>query len=442
MSEPMDPDRLRRLFAEAEAALTPLAPPLATITARAARRRSRRLAVMWASGITAAVAVTAVVLTVNFVGARSAPDSSAPAPAVSSPSAIGSKSPVPTPESAPATTPGSASASAPPVASTPDAPTPAASGMRWVSQDFGADHPSLSLQVPAGWTPHHAFVGQTGGTEWVNPADPDQRVAVVLGYCMSCQQPELTRDPTVRTWLTDSAGVLIQPGEAAIRWTSVTDDGQQGYFTDTAHIDDFCLNGDSSNPAWGQTHEPYVALGYVHLAQQPIVEPVEVFAWAPAGVAQTVIGSVTYAPPAYVDYWNARFKYQLDVPASLTAGTPPTNGDGQSFTSSDGQATLLVAGENNVGDAKPGYYSAILPPDAGKLTITQQDVSGPMTVASGTYQDNGQTMIFYTRDFVGPANGCIQFMQWTYPASQKDIYDPQVAHTAATFMAGDLDHVH
>jgi hypothetical protein len=295
----MDPDRLRRLFAEAEAALTPVAPPLAKITARAARRRIRRLAVVWASGITAAAAVTAVVLAVNLVGVRSAPDSSPPAPAVaSSPSAVGSKSSVPTPGSAPASRPGTAAAaSGPPVASTPAAPTPAAPGMRWVSQDFGTDEPSLSLQVPASWTPHHAFVGQTGGTEWVNPADPDQRVAVVLGGCMSCQQPELTRDPTVRTWLVDSTGSLIQPGEAAIQWTSVTDDGQQGYFTDTAHIDDFCLNGDSSNPAWGQTHEPHVALGYVHLVQKPIVEPAEVFAWAPTDIAQTVIASVTLGAP-------------------------------------------------------------------------------------------------------------------------------------------------
>ena len=153
--------------------------------------------------------------------------------------------------------------------------------MRWVTQSFGTDQPAVSVQVPTGWKPYHAFVGQTGGTEWVNPADPSQRIAVVLDHCMSCQQPELTRNPTVQKWLTDSTGSLVHAGDTAIQRTSITDNGQQGYFTDTAHIDDFCLNGDPDNPAWGQTHEPYVALGYVHLAQKPIVEPVEVFAWAP-----------------------------------------------------------------------------------------------------------------------------------------------------------------
>jgi hypothetical protein len=175
--------------------------------------------------------------------------------------------------------------------------SPSASpGMRWVTQDFGTDQPSLRLQVPTGWRPYAGFVGQTGGTEWVNPADPDQRIAVVLGQCASCQQPELTRNLTVRSWLVDSAGGLIQPTEATIQWTSVTDGGQQGYFTDTTHIDDFCLNGDPDNPARGQTHDRYVALGYVHLVQKPIIEPAEVFAWAPTGIAETVINSAKFQP--------------------------------------------------------------------------------------------------------------------------------------------------
>ncbi len=293
MSEPMDPDRLRRLFAAAETELTPVPPPLATITARAARRRDRRLTVTWITSLTAAAAVAAVALVVNLAGTRSAPDPLSPLPVVSSPSAIGSVSSAPTPNSAPAT---EADAS-PSVDSMSTPSTPAASGMRWITQSFGTDQPAVSVQVPTGWKPYHAFVGQTGGSEWVNPADPSQRIAVVLDHCMSCQQPELTRNPTVQKWLTDSTGSLVHAGDTAIQWTSITDNGQQGYFTDTAHIDDFCLNGDPDNPAWGQTHEPYVALGYVHLAQKPIVEPVEVFAWAPTDIAQTVIDSVAFQPP-------------------------------------------------------------------------------------------------------------------------------------------------
>jgi len=295
----MDPNRLRRLFAAAETELTPFPPPLATITARAARRRDRRTTVAWIASLTAAAAVAAVVLAVNLAGARSAPDSLSPGPAVSGPSTIGSTLSAPTPDSAPATRPGaSPSADArSPVRSMLAPTTPAAPGMRWVTQSFGTDQPAASVQAPAGWKPYRVFVGQTGGAEWVNPSNPSQRIAVVLGQCMSCQQPELTHDPTVRSWLIDSSGGLVQADEATVQWTSIADDGQQGYFTDTAHVDDFCLNGDPGNPASGMTHEPYVALGYIHLVQTPIVEPIEVFVWAPTDIAHAVIDSVTFGMP-------------------------------------------------------------------------------------------------------------------------------------------------
>jgi hypothetical protein len=153
--------------------------------------------------------------------------------------------------------------------------------MAWVTFTAATDDPPLKLQVPRSWLPFQAGVGDTGGTEWVNPADHTQRIAVVSTGCLTC--------------MTDSAGdwsvQRLYAGDAGVQWTSLAVDQLHGSFTDTDHTDEFCLNGDIHNLARGQTHEPYIALGYAAITKIPTAQAIEVFAWAPTDIAQRIIAS-------------------------------------------------------------------------------------------------------------------------------------------------------
>jgi hypothetical protein len=141
----------------------------------------------------------------------------------------------------------------------------------------------LRLQIPTSWQPYQAFVGDTGGTEWVNPADVNQRIAIVTTACQSCMQ-----DLSNGTWSVR----YLYGGDPGIQWTTVAANALRATFVDTDHLDQFCLNGDPNNPARGLTHEPYVAVGFAQIIQSPISEALEVFAWAPTNVAHNAINSV------------------------------------------------------------------------------------------------------------------------------------------------------
>ena len=147
--------------------------------------------------------------------------------------------------------------------------------------------PALRLQIPTSWRPYQAFVGDTGGTEWVNPADVNQRIAVVTTTCQSCMQ-----DLSNGTWSVR----YLYGGDAGIQWTTVATNALRATFVDTDHLDQFCLNGDPRNPAWGRTHEPYVAVGFAQIIESPISVALEVFAWAPTNVAQNAIKSIVVQP--------------------------------------------------------------------------------------------------------------------------------------------------
>jgi sugar lactone lactonase YvrE len=147
-------------------------------------------------------------------------------------------------------------------------------------------------------------------------------------------------------------------------------------------------------------------------------------------------------PPAagsgtsYVPYTNARFGFSLDVPTSLAAEQPPTDGDGQSYDSDGGLVVLTVFGEPNVSAVTPSSIGSWIDGE----TVTSHTVDGPVSVATGTFQDQGRVMIAYARTVVGV--GSLNVLEWTYPASDAADLSAAVAHTVATFRPGDLAVVH
>ena len=140
-------------------------------------------------------------------------------------------------------------------------------------------------------------------------------------------------------------------------------------------------------------------------------------------------------PPGYNEYANPRYGFTALWPSSLRAQPPPEDGDGQAWTSPDGQVLLTAYGTNNVLNYSPEQDEAA---DARLLSVVYVNISGDIVTVSG-YTNNGRTIV-YQRDVVGP--GSIDTLYWSYPANQKAQLDAAVTQTALAFQPGNVTTAH
>jgi eukaryotic-like serine/threonine-protein kinase len=141
------------------------------------------------------------------------------------------------------------------------------------------------------------------------------------------------------------------------------------------------------------------------------------------------------APPGYNAYANPRYGFTALWPSSFRAQPPPEDGDGQDWTSPDGQVLLAAYGTNNVLNYSPEQDEAA---DARLMSVAYVNISGDIVTVSG-YTNNGRTIV-YQRDVVGP--GSIDTLYWSYPVSQKAQLDAAVTQTALTFQPGNVTTAH
>jgi eukaryotic-like serine/threonine-protein kinase len=146
-------------------------------------------------------------------------------------------------------------------------------------------------------------------------------------------------------------------------------------------------------------------------------------------------GSRGSATPGYNGYANPRYGFTTLWPSSFRAQPPPEDGDGQAWTSPDGQVLLAAYGANNVLNYSPKQDEAA---DARLLSVVYANISGDIVTVSG-YKNSGR-IIVYQRDVVGP--GSIDTLYWSYPASQKAQWDAAVTLTALTFRPGNVTTAH
>ena len=137
----------------------------------------------------------------------------------------------------------------------------------------------------------------------------------------------------------------------------------------------------------------------------------------------------------YNKYANSRYGFTTLWPSSFRAQPPPADGDGQTWTSPDGQVLLSAYGANNIFNYSPGQDEAM---DARSMSVVYDNINGNVVTVSG-YKDSGRTIV-YQRDVVGP--GAIDTLYWSYPASQKVRWDAEVMLTARTFQSGDITTGH
>jgi len=146
---------------------------------------------------------------------------------------------------------------------------------------------------------------------------------------------------------------------------------------------------------------------------------------------QSLIRQAVGAPASYNKYTNLRYGFTVFWLSSFKAQPPPENGDGQAWTSSDGQVLLSASGVNNLSGYSPEQDEAI---DARSMSVIYDNISGNVVTVSG-YTNSGRTIV-YQRDVVGP--GAIDTLYWSYPANQKAQWDAAVTLTAQTFQPGDV----
>ncbi|MBX3578153.1 MAG: hypothetical protein KF723_13175 [Rhizobiaceae bacterium] len=136
--------------------------------------------------------------------------------------------------------------------------------------------------------------------------------------------------------------------------------------------------------------------------------------------------------PALADqltYVNDRFGTSVTFPAELFDQRlePPANGDGMSWSSSDG-ATLSVWGTNNVLDFTPQSLAEHeTARDTPGFEVTYHRVGSNWLVLSG--YDEG--LIFYER-FVFGSDNVIHGVWIKYPESLRSTFDPIVGDIAAS----------
>jgi formylglycine-generating enzyme required for sulfatase activity len=122
-------------------------------------------------------------------------------------------------------------------------------------------------------------------------------------------------------------------------------------------------------------------------------------------------------------YRNGRFGFVLEVPSSLEAKEPPTNGDGQRFVSRDGRAFVSVAGAPNV--SLQASFETSLKDSAAK--VTYKVAKSDWYVVSGFVGDS----IFYNKAIARGDN--LATMRVEFPKDEKAVYDPMVAALAKSF---------
>lgn len=146
------------------------------------------------------------------------------------------------------------------------------------------------------------------------------------------------------------------------------------------------------------------------------------------------VGGAVSAPKAvFATYKNARFGFMIEYPQSFAARQPPENGDGITFVSPDGAASLVVAGGNSDGFTLREYYEMSLKSLGEQSQLGYRKIGGSWFVI--TWRDNHT--IGYLKMFVG--KGSQNSFTFTFPESQRAQYDAVTSRMEKSFRPGQLD---
>ena len=131
-------------------------------------------------------------------------------------------------------------------------------------------------------------------------------------------------------------------------------------------------------------------------------------------------------------YHNARFQYQVDIPASFLTIKESTNGDGGVAKSVDGGSELRVWGNALVlGDFAEETKSRIDSDRQDGWTVTYEKRQPAWAAWSG--KRGGR--IFYARS-ISACEGAVASFRIEYPAESKEAFDPIITRLQKSLKAG------
>ncbi|WP_181702556.1 hypothetical protein [Chthonobacter albigriseus] len=146
---------------------------------------------------------------------------------------------------------------------------------------------------------------------------------------------------------------------------------------------------------------------------------------------------ISVALPASAAEWrtyvNDRFGTRIDIPEDVFQPREQSdNGDGQSFVSADGRASIRVfAGHNADGLGIDELYSTALD-DVDGTRITYRKKGRSWFVLSGFKGDE----VYYVKLLMAPDGSVAHTLEIIYPAADKPIYDPLTARVANSLSDG------
>lgn len=140
------------------------------------------------------------------------------------------------------------------------------------------------------------------------------------------------------------------------------------------------------------------------------------------------------AEEAWITYKNARFGYSIYYPSGLfTAGQPPENGGGMTFTSRDGRAKIVVFGVNNAEKLSVRDYRRVLLDEFGGYDkLDYSPIGQTWFVLSGYRGEN----IYYQKVMFSCAGGVISVLSMTFPTAEKPFYESLVELIEDNFKPG------
>ncbi len=142
-------------------------------------------------------------------------------------------------------------------------------------------------------------------------------------------------------------------------------------------------------------------------------------------------------PHVYATYHNIRFGQVVEYPRDLfpIRPPPPGNGDGQIFTSKDGESELSASGRWNIDEF--ATIDEVLT-EASEFrtqdgwTVTYRKKGKDWCVLSGTKADR----IFYEKLLLTHRKKIINTLTIEYPAAAKPLIEPVIPRIAASFREG------
>lgn len=144
--------------------------------------------------------------------------------------------------------------------------------------------------------------------------------------------------------------------------------------------------------------------------------------------------SLHQANPGFQTYTNSRYGFRVDYPESFIPQQPPENGDGLSFKSHDGKATLVVSGGNNDGFTLKEEFDSAIKNIHGQLGYNK--IGGSWFVVTWTDGSN----VGYAKKFVEP--GSQNSFRITFPVEQRPQYESVVTAIEKSFKPGNIGNSH